>query len=105
MENDELFDYFVDKAGDAAVPYFELGTIDETYFAFRGTITEYTEFILSVARHLEMYYSTKVELAMCNVVTYTAAGHDVVNVKHYVFKNLRTRKITVSTLELEDNNG
>ena len=102
MTDDELFDYFIDKAGDNAVPHFELGAIDETYFAYRGTISEYTDFVLSVARHLEMHDSVKVEQAMSNVVTYTAAGHD--NQKHFVFRNLRTRKITVSTMELENNN-
>jgi len=74
--DDELFDYFVEKAGDNAVPYFEQGRIGETYFAYRGTISQYTEFVLSVARHLEMHDSVKVEQAMSNVTTYTAAGHE-----------------------------
>jgi len=99
--DDELFDYFIDRAGEGAVPYFELGSIDETYFAFRGTISEYTDFVLSVSRHLEMHDSVRVEQAMSNVTTYTAAGHE--GEKHYVFRNLRTRKITVNTLELENN--
>jgi len=101
MTDDELFDYFIERAGDHGVPYFELGAIDETYFAYRGTISQYTDFVLSVARHLEMHDSVKVEQAMSNVTTYTAAGHE--GEKHYVFRNLRTRKITVSTMELENN--
>jgi len=102
MTDDELFDYFRAHAGPHGVPHFQPGgDMNKTYFAFCGTISEYTEFVLEVARHLELYDSAKIEQAMYNVKTFTAAGKD--GQKHYVFMNLRTRKITIHTMELERN--
>ena len=101
MTDDELFDYFRAKAGPNGVPHFVPGgNPDNTYFAFCGTISQYTAFVLEVARHLEIYDSARVEDAMGYVKTYTAEGKFD---KHYVFMNLRTRKITVHTMELERN--
>ena len=102
MTDDELFDYFRAHAGPKGVPHFAPGgDPDKTYFAFCGTIAEYTEFVLDIARHLELYDSARIEQAMGYVKTFTAAGKD--GQKHYVFMNLRTRKITVHTMELERN--
>ena len=101
MTDDELFDYFRAHAGPNGVPHFAPGgDPKKTYFAFCGTPSQYTEFVLEVARHLELYDSARIEQAMYYVKTYTASAK---NAKHYVFMNLRTRKITVNTMELERN--